>query len=145
MIASVIEALRASGLRNDGTPLDTASTPDSATAPDEKARSSIIKPSALRAFAELACLLGEVLEGDRPEVLDEDAVAADHDQQDQHQDVEVRRRCEERAGFSEAAQVGDRHDHDHQQAQRDAPLAAEAERRLDGEHPPATDTATVRM
>ncbi len=37
MIASVIEALRASGLRNDGTPLDTASTPDRATAPDENA------------------------------------------------------------------------------------------------------------
>ena len=47
MIASVIEALRASGLRNDGTPLETASTPESATAPDEKARSSINNPSAL--------------------------------------------------------------------------------------------------
>ena len=46
MIASVIEALRASGLRNAGTPLETASTPDSATAPDENARSSIIKLSA---------------------------------------------------------------------------------------------------
>ena len=46
MIASVIEALRASGLRNDGTPLETASTPDSATAPDENARSSISSESA---------------------------------------------------------------------------------------------------
>ena len=46
MIASVIDALRASGLRNAGTPLDTASTPDSATAPEENARSSIISPSA---------------------------------------------------------------------------------------------------
>ncbi len=41
MMAIVIEALRLSGLRNAGTPLDTASTPDSATAPDENARSSI--------------------------------------------------------------------------------------------------------
>ena len=41
IIASVVDALRASGLRNAGTPLDTASTPDSATAPDENARSSI--------------------------------------------------------------------------------------------------------
>ena len=41
MIASVIAALRASGLRKAGTPLDTASTPDRATAPEENARSSI--------------------------------------------------------------------------------------------------------
>ena len=40
-MAIVIAALRLSGLRKAGTPLDTASTPDSATAPDEKARSSI--------------------------------------------------------------------------------------------------------
>ena len=41
MMAIVIAALRLSGLRNAGTPLDTASTPDRATAPDENARSSI--------------------------------------------------------------------------------------------------------
>ena len=47
MMAMVIAALRLSGLRNAGTPLDTASTPDSATAPDENARSSIRMLSAL--------------------------------------------------------------------------------------------------
>ena len=39
--AIVSAALRDSGRRNAGTPFDTASTPDSATAPDEKALSSI--------------------------------------------------------------------------------------------------------
>ena len=47
MIASVVAALRGAGLRNEGTPLDTASTPDRATAPDENARRSIMMPSAL--------------------------------------------------------------------------------------------------
>ena len=35
---SVMAALRDSGRRKAGTPLEIASTPDSATAPDEKAR-----------------------------------------------------------------------------------------------------------
>ena len=35
--ARVIEALRDSGLRKAGTPLEIASTPDNATAPDENA------------------------------------------------------------------------------------------------------------
>jgi len=43
---SVIEAFLLSGFRNAGTPLETASTPDSATAPDENARSSISNDSA---------------------------------------------------------------------------------------------------
>ena len=40
-MANVVAALRLSGLRNVCTPLDTASTPDSATAPDENARNSM--------------------------------------------------------------------------------------------------------
>ena len=47
MSAIVLEALRLSGLRNAGTPLDTASTPDRATAPDENARNSSKMLSAL--------------------------------------------------------------------------------------------------
>ena len=47
MTAIVVAALRLSGLRNAGTPLDTASTPERATAPDEKARS---RSSTLRAW-----------------------------------------------------------------------------------------------
>ena len=46
MMAIVIAAFRGSGLRNAGTPFDTASTPESATAPDENARSSISRLSA---------------------------------------------------------------------------------------------------
>ena len=38
MATRVIDALRGSCGLNAGTPLETASTPDSATAPDEKAR-----------------------------------------------------------------------------------------------------------
>ena len=38
---SVVAALRASGLRNAGTPLETASVPVRAMAPDEKARISM--------------------------------------------------------------------------------------------------------
>ena len=47
MMAIVVAALRLSGLRNAGTPLDTASTPERATAPDENARS---RSSTLRAW-----------------------------------------------------------------------------------------------
>ena len=57
MMAIVIAALRLSGLRNAGTPLDTASTPDSATAPDENARSSISMLSAWVPCGELLGLL----------------------------------------------------------------------------------------
>ena len=45
---SVVDALRDSGFLNAGTPFETASTPDRATAPEEKARirrNSVIGPS----------------------------------------------------------------------------------------------------
>ena len=51
IIARVLAAFRDDGLANDGTPLETASTPDKATAPDEKARSSIRKARALEPSA----------------------------------------------------------------------------------------------
>ncbi|CAB4851924.1 unannotated protein [freshwater metagenome] len=44
---SVCAALWLSGFLNAGTPLETASTPDNATAPDEKALSKTIRPMAL--------------------------------------------------------------------------------------------------
>ena len=88
----------------------------------------------LAALGQLLGLLGQRVQRDRAEVLDEDAVAADDDQQHQHHDVEVRRRGEQRARLLEAAQVGHRHHGDHQQAQRHAPLGVEVERRLDGQH-----------
>ena len=51
MMAMVIAALRLSGFSKAGTPLDTASTPDSATAPEENARSSIRMLSAFTPWA----------------------------------------------------------------------------------------------
>ena len=53
---SVVAAFLLSGFWNAGTPLDTASTPDNATAPDENARSSISRLSALAPVADLARL-----------------------------------------------------------------------------------------
>ena len=51
MIASVSAALRACGWRNAGTPFEIASTPVSAVAPDENARSSANSPTAPAAVA----------------------------------------------------------------------------------------------
>ena len=42
---SVLAALCDSGLRNAGTPFEMASTPESATAPEENARSSMMNDS----------------------------------------------------------------------------------------------------
>jgi hypothetical protein len=50
MIAMVTAAFFDSGLRNAGTPFDTASTPESATAPDENARSRSMRPRLLVPF-----------------------------------------------------------------------------------------------
>ena len=49
------------------------------------------------AFGQLAGFLRQLVEGDRSEILHEDAVAADHDQQYQHRDIEVGRRGEQGA------------------------------------------------
>ena len=51
IIARVLAAFRDDGFANDGTPLETASTPDKATAPDENARSSIRKARSLEPSA----------------------------------------------------------------------------------------------
>ena len=62
---SVRAALRDSGRWKAGTPLDTASTPESATAPDEKARSSMKTPSVPDMVLEVQGLLGHLAVGDR--------------------------------------------------------------------------------
>ena len=146
MIASVIDALRASGLRNDGTPLETASTPDSATAPDENARSSISRLSAAVPVGQLLGLLGQVLERDRAEVLHEDPVEADDDQQHQHDDVEVRRRGEQRARLP-AGRAGWRPSSRRSSAGTSGTRHWLSKPNADwiASTPPATDTATVRM
>ena len=69
-----VRGVLALGLRNAGTPFETASTPESATAPDEKARSSIIRLSDFIALANLAALLAEQLDRDRADVLHVDPI-----------------------------------------------------------------------
>ena len=135
MMAIVIAALRLSGLRNAGTPLDTASTPDSATAPDENARSSIKhaeRGRAPRPAPGPPRRAGRAGSGRDPRTKIRQQ--PDHDQQDEHDDVQVRRRGEQRAALLQAAKVGDRHHGDQREAQRDAPRRVEAERRLDRQH-----------
>ena len=66
-----------SGLRNAGTPFDTASTPDSATAPDENARRSMNTLTGCVSLARYWASSDSVVERDRAEVLDEHAVQAD--------------------------------------------------------------------
>src|SRR6478752_4261919 len=65
---SVCAAFRDSGFLNAGTPLLTASTPDSATAPEEKARSSIKSDSEPASFdsATASALVVAGLIGPRP-------------------------------------------------------------------------------
>ena len=58
---SVVAAFLLSGLRKAGTPFDTASTPDRATAPDENARKSMNQPSVLVwLFNSMASLLSRL-------------------------------------------------------------------------------------
>ncbi|CAB4818163.1 unannotated protein [freshwater metagenome] len=55
---SVVAAFLLSGLANAGTPFDTASTPESATAPEENARRSMKRPSTeVWCFSSTASLL----------------------------------------------------------------------------------------
>ncbi|MFT3853954.1 MAG: hypothetical protein QM733_14605 [Ilumatobacteraceae bacterium] len=86
------------------------------------------------ALGQLGGLGAGVCRVDRAEVADEDADEADDDQQDQRADVDVRRRGEQRAGLLEAAQVGDGHRDDAQQADRHGPLRVEADRGADRQH-----------
>ena len=65
-MAMVMAAFFDSGLRNVGTLSDTASTPASATAPDENARSSIKMPSDLEPSASSLASCDNVSNGISP-------------------------------------------------------------------------------
>ena len=54
----VVDAFLLSGFWNEGTPFDTASTPDRATAPDEKARKQHEKAEMLGLLGDLDGVLG---------------------------------------------------------------------------------------
>jgi hypothetical protein len=78
-------------------------------------------------------LLAQQFLGDRADVLHEDAVEPGADQHDQHQDVEVGRPGERRAGLLHPAQVHHRDEHHAGETQRYRPRTAEPRRRPDGE------------
>ena len=91
--------------------------------------------SALVPSASSWASVGELVERDRAEVLDEDPVQADDDQQHQHDDVEVRRRGEQRRP-TPSARAGWRPS-SRRSARRHSGTrhcAVEAERRLDRQH-----------
>jgi hypothetical protein len=85
-------------------------------------------------LAGLDGLLGEHALGDRADVLHEDAVEPGDDEDDQHQDVEVRGTGEEGARLLHTAQVREGHDDDAREAQRHRPLVAEPGGGANGEH-----------
>ena len=109
-----------SGFLNAGTPLLTASTPDRATAPEEKARRSISSDSDSAPLASSAASALVVAGSIGPRSPTKMRIQADDDQQHQRDDVDVRRRGEQRAGLLEPAQVGDGHQQDADQADRHA-------------------------
>ena len=116
---SVCAAFFDSGFLNAGTPLDTASTPDSATAPEENARSSMSSVTALGALRQLSGLDADLRRVDRAEVLDEDAEQADGDQQ------RAARRCRRTSAAANSApdsfrprRLAERHQDDAHEADR---------------------------
>ena len=129
--SSVAAALRDSGFRNAGTPLEIASTPERATAPEEKARSSMMNDRDW--FMRASSRPSTVDVRDRPQVEDEDPEEAGDDQQDQHHDVEVRRPGEQAARLLQAAQVGHGHEEHAEQADRHRPPLVEPGRGPDGQ------------
>ena len=134
MITSVMEAFLASGRRNAGTPLEIASMPVRATAPDEKARrnSSSVSRRQLRAADELVQRL--LIGRQRVEMARHDPYQADGQHRPEDDDVHVGGAGEQAAGLLHAPQVGDRHEGDEAQADRD-PLGPQlGERRGDGRH-----------
>ncbi len=115
MAPSVRAAFFASGLRNAGTPLEIASTPVSATAPDENARAKMnndTPPVNGPKCSRMACVgfaLAGFSTGQRAVDLPEHAVA---DEDRHHHHVEVRGHREDAARLLEAAEVPERQQDD---------------------------------
>ena len=104
----VMAAFRDSGFRNAWMPFEIASTPLSATAPDENARSSKKADAAGEQRVRAGEVLqGLVVDGESAEVAGRDPDQPDDDEQRHHDDVRVRRRGEQASRLSHAAQVGD--------------------------------------
>ena len=123
---SVVAAFLLSGFWNAGTPLETASTPDSATAPDEKARSSMNRPSVpCCCLSSLASSLSNE-SGIGPTCCTKMRYSPVPMRSNQHDDVEVRRPGERGAALLHATQVHHRHHGHAQQTDRYGPLVVEA-------------------
>ena len=79
MIARVSAALRACGRRNAGTPLEIASTPVRAVAPDENARSTVNSPTAPAAVAASCSSSTSTGTEGQPQASEETRPSEDHD------------------------------------------------------------------
>ena len=118
---SVVAAFFDSGLRNAGTPSAIASTPVSATAPDENARSMIERGRA----GEQRAVVGDLVERllvhrQGAEVAEVRARQPDQDEATERDDVDVGRAREEPARLLQAAEVRQGHEHDEAEAEHDA-------------------------
>ena len=120
----VVAALRASGLRRKaGTPLETASVPVRAMAPDEKAISMNSDAGVQRRVPPPVNAASSSLGRDLAEVLEEGLVEAVDDECGEGEDVDVGGRGEQGAGLAHPTQVGDHHERDRRDAQDDAERA----------------------
>ncbi len=124
---SVVDAFLLSGFSNAGTPFETASTPERATAPDENARRSMYKPSVLAPFESSRASSEKQTLRDGAEVLHEDSVQPNDDQDDQHDDVKIRRprKCSPR--FLHPAKVHHGHHRNTEQTYGHRPLRVKTE------------------
>ena len=142
---SVRAAFLGSGARNAGTPFEIASTPESATAPDEKARSSANNVTPVSSEPFVRDLVERLLvHRQRTEIAEERPVEPDDDERGQRNDVDVGRPGEEATRLLHAAQVADGHERRRRRC-RSAPgmscVAGNAD--VMAATPAETDTATV--
>ena len=148
---SVVAAFLLSGFLKAGTPFETASTPDSATAPEENARSSMKMPerldlAGLGGLAFASSLRGRASESAPMSLTMKMRYEADADQRHQQHDVDVgragrtARRTPSRHGGWRASSPDTQNRHSGTAHCGRSPTAERM-----ASTPPATDTATVRM
>ncbi len=133
IIVMVAAAFLASGLRKAGTPSATASTPDSATAPEEKARMRANDRDARHEGAVVGGLgQGLLLAGDRAQVVEPHPVEPVADERHERHHVDVGGRGEDQARLLQPTEVGQRHQDDEGEDDLDAVGPQVVEGRRDG-------------
>ena len=128
---SVVAAFFDSGRRNAGTPLEIASTPVSATAPDEKPRSRMNKlsdpPDSFTSGQRLVPVERDRLDAAEP--TEPRLRQPEEHHRGDDDDVGVRREREQAARLLDPAQVRERDEQDDHEADRDAMLREPVELR----------------